>query len=572
MDKKDTAKDYCRILFDILLKKGVRDLILSPGSRNAPLLIAADCRPFRKHVIIDERMAAFVADGISLAGKRPVGLVCTSGTALYDYSPAVAEAFYQHLPLIVISADRPAEWIDQDDSQTLHQPDALSMIVKGSFDIPVQNKLRPEEKWYVNRIVNEAVNLALCGQPGPVHINVRLDNPLSETIPYTEDSPEFRSCRVIDYEENLNLPPHVYKQLSEELKGKKIMLTAGFMQPDDALNKAVKALAQLPNVVCFCETVSNLHLSGDVYSIDTTLTMLDKDNKNLKDILCPDVVISIGGALVSRMLKALLRNWQPEEHWTLADTSSSSDCFMSLTRHIAVRPDKFFRGITKYLLKDQNISVADNYKNYWSELRRKAVDSACRFINDSESWSELKAFDYMLRNIPSTFNLFVSNGTSIRYAQLFSSNIPHSTFSCRGVSGIDGTNAVAAGCAMSYAGSTLLITGDMSLAYDTDVLGLTHIPDRMKIVVINNRGGGIFRFIPSTQRLHCREELFCAPPSLPLEKLATAYSWNYMKVSSSQELEEHFLPFLASRHKAILEICVDGEESARTLINFMNRH
>lgn len=568
--QRDTDKEYCRILFDILLAKGFKDIVLSPGSRNAPLLIGADCRPFRKRVITDERTAAFVACGLSLVSKKPVALVCTSGTAMYDYSPAVAEAFYQQLPLIVITADRPIEWIDQDDSQTLRQTGALSNITKGCFDIPVQNPARPEEKWYVNRIINEACNLAVSGLPGPVHINIRLDNPLSGTIPYNPD--EESNLRVVEYIDNLNLPPHIYKELAQSLEGKRIMVTAGFMQPDDVLNRALIGFSKLPNVALFCETISNLHLNNDVYKIDTVLTEIENAEESVLESLKPDVVISIGGALVSRKLKAFLRNNPPSEHWTLADTSPSADCFMSLTRHIEVKPEKFFKGITRFLSKNPVKTSVANYKSLWENKRNEACISAKSFIENNSQWSELRAFSYMLSNLPSSFNLFVSNGTTVRYAQLFTDNIPHSSFACRGVSGIDGTTATAAGCAMAYKGPTLLITGDMSMAYDTGVLGLESLPGNFKIVVINNQGGGIFRFIPSTREIPEREKLFCAKPNLPLEKLAEAYGWNYVSIKSEEELEENFIPFLASRNKGLMEICVDGEVSAKILTEYMNRN
>lgn len=564
---KDTDKEYCRIVFDILLRKGVKDVILSPGSRNAPLLIGAACRPFRKQIVTDERTAAFVALGIAMVSKSPVALVCTSGTALYNYAPALAEAFYQNIPLIAISADRPLEWIDQDDSQTLIQPEALDKIVKGSYDIPVKNPCNENERWYINRLVNEACNLALSGKKGPVHINVRLDNPLTETVNYEDSNP-----RIIDNVENLNLPPHIYKQFAEELRGRKIMLTAGFMPPDSKLNKWIREFAKLPDVAVMCETLSNLHLPQNPYSIDTTLTYLETNIPEEQANLRPDVVISIGGALVSRKLKEFIRRNPPSQHWTLADTAPASDCFKSLTRHIEVMPEKFFKGIVKYLTRESHSVNFTGYSSKWAEIRKKASDSHERYLIENEGWTEMSAFRYILGNIPESCNLFLSNGTSVRYGQLFTDNIPHATYGCRGVSGIDGTTATAAGCAMAYGGNTILITGDMSMAYDTAVLGLHDLPTGFKIIVINNGGGGIFRFIPQTRNYPDREELFCASPKLPLEKLAEAYGWNYFTAHSHEELTLLFNEFLNDDKNAILEINADNELSAGCLIGYMQRN
>ena len=170
-----TSKIACNILVDVLAAQGIRKFVVSPGSRNAPIIVALSRRDdVVKHVIVDERSAAFVALGIAQQSGEAVGIVCTSGTALLNYAPAVAEAYYQKLPLIVISADRPREWIDQDDSQTIRQYEALSQFVKKSYDLPARCD-DATAQWYVNRMVNDAVIEATGGQPAPVHINLQLD-------------------------------------------------------------------------------------------------------------------------------------------------------------------------------------------------------------------------------------------------------------------------------------------------------------------------------------------------------------------------------------------------------------
>ncbi len=565
---EDTDKEYCRILYDILIAKGVKDIVLSPGSRNAPLLLGACCRQFNHHVIIDERTAAFVALGMALGSNRPVAICCTSGTALYNYAPAVAEAFYQQIPLIVVSADRPLEWIDQDDSQTLVQSGALSKIVKGSYDIPVQHKDDINEKWYVNRIINEACNLALSGRRGPVHINIRLDNPLTDTCPYTPGNP-----RIIEYIDNLNFQSGQYKEFASSLTGKKILLTAGFMQPDNERNKSVLNFASLPCVAVMSETLSNLHLPDNPYSIDIVLTWLEKyaDSDTIEQ-LRPDVVISIGGALVSRKLKEFLRKYPPTEHWTLGDTNPSADCFKALTKHINIDPAKFLKGLNQHKSRLCNVESTDisrQYARIWKECREKALIDRDEYLSEHSEWSEISAFRHILNELPTSFNLFLSNGTAVRYGQLFTQNIPHAVFGCRGVSGIDGTSATAVGCAMAYQGPTLLLTGDMSMAYGVDILSLNNIPRNFKIIVINNSGGGIFRFIPSTRECPVREELFCAAPNLPLRGLAEAYGWKYFRAHSMEELEAIYLPFLTLKQKSILEIKADDNISANVLIGLL---
>lgn len=343
---KDTANANCRELLDVLIAQGVDTIVLSPASRNTPLLVGASAREeLRKIIITDERTAAFTALGIGIVTRRPVALACTSGTALYNYAPAVAEAYYQKIPLVVITADRPAQWIDRDDSQTLRQFGALDKIVKRSYDIYAETGMTApcgnstyasEREWYVNRTANEAMLTAKEGQPGPVHINMQFGNPLGNVTDRSEATP--RVVRVIGNDSGL--PPHKMRALAEELVGKRIMVVAGFMGADDSLNRAIREFSRLENVTVLAETISNLHLDGHAYMIDSLLSRLDPEERKA---LKPDIVISIGGALVSRMLKEYLRGCENTEHWTLADTDVSVDCFQRLTTHMDVPPTDFSR-------------------------------------------------------------------------------------------------------------------------------------------------------------------------------------------------------------------------------------
>ena len=177
-----SAKISCQILVDLLVANNITNVVISPGSRNAPLVIAISrCEALNKHIVIDERSAAFVALGMAIETGTPTVLVCTSGTAVLNYSPAIAEAYYRRVPIIVVSADRPVEWIDQDDSQTLRQYEALANYVKRSYNIP-DNINNDTSIWYVNRIINDAIMNATSGRLAPVHINMQFDEPLNGII------------------------------------------------------------------------------------------------------------------------------------------------------------------------------------------------------------------------------------------------------------------------------------------------------------------------------------------------------------------------------------------------------
>lgn len=572
---KDTASRTTRILLDVMQAHGIDTIILSPGSRNTPLLISAAARSeMKKYIVSDERTASFMALGIAMASKKPVAIACTSGTALYNYAPAVAEAYYQGIPLIVISADRPTEWIDQDDSQTLVQFRSLDNIVKRSYNLAVDTphkkcsnlRYEDEQHWYTNRTINEALNLACSGTPGPVHINLQLDNPLGAKIERDneDENPLYDLERIVSVIKNPpELPPHIRQQLAEKLAGKKILLTAGFMQPDSKLNKAVQTFASLPNVALMCETLSNLHLAEECYIIDGVLC--NKNNLHLNE-LRPDIVISIGGALVSRMLKEYIRSTDSVEHWTLSDTSEKADCFQHLSLHIESAPVPFLEKITRNLRKIQQLMSADEvpqYKEAWQRARMEAEKIHTEYIRNC-GWSELSALKRLIDRLPKSWNLFLSNGTPVRYSQLLMKQLPHAVYGNRGVSGIEGTNATAYGISANYSGTTLLITGDTSFSYCPQILANSTDNADLRIVVINNSGGGIFRFIGTTRDLDIREEYFCAAPNLPLRKLCETYQWSYFIASNEEEISEA-IKGLYSTRRSLLEIRVNAEQSAEIL-------
>ena len=557
-----THKANCRILTEVLAAHGVKRVVCSPGSRNAPLLVAADEEPrLRTTVIIDERTAGFVALGLAQASNAPVALVCTSGTALLNYAPAVAEAYYQGLPLIVVSADRPERWIDQDDSQTLRQPGALANFVKRSVDLPDVMSSDRDMMLYVNRLVNDAMIEATRRRRGPVHINVRLNEPLSGQK--AEPLPPQRIVRCLEADDIL--PKEQVRDLAREAAGRRILVVAGFMLPDARLNKAMTRLAALPNVYVMAETISNLHLKGQPSAIDVILSTLGDE---LKEEMRPDLVISLGGAIVSRQIKEYLRSFSPEEHWALGHQHTTVDCFNSLTLRVEADPGRFLSMLGKFMGKQRPQS---GYAQQWLSLRKQALETQAQFIASSP-WSDMTAFETLLSHLPSTVNLQLSNGTSIRYAQLLTRKIHHACFCNRGVSGIAGSVATAVGAAMVYPENTVLVTGDMTMAYGIGALSLHQLPERLKIIVMSNGGGAIFRFVGSTASLPQREQYFCAAPNLPLRDLCKAYGLEYMRAESQSQLLSKLPSFFAPRlAPTLLEIVTDGEVSASILRNYMNR-
>lgn len=557
-----TDKVNCGIAVEVLKAHGVREVVVSPGSRNAPLILAFDAEEtIRKTVVVDERCAAFMALGMAEVSGKPVALVCTSGTALLNYAPAVAEAYYSGMPLIVVTADRPERAIDQDDSQTIRQPGALANIVKQTCDLSDISAGDFKGANYIARKCNDIMLTALRPKRGPVHINVRLDEPLTRRGTRVATPKIIRELRGEDM-----VNKEAVKTLAEQCADKRVLILGGFAAADHKLNKALSRLSQLPNVHLMAETLSNLHTGERYWAIDSVLaSATEEEMKELR----PDVVLTFGGALVSRMVKEWLRGMSDEvENWYVGHSHTTVDCLDSLTLRISADPARFFSMFGAYLAKQK---PADDYHRLWTEGVEKSIERHEEYVA-AAPWSDMKAFDIILRHLRGETNLQLSNGTPVRYAQLCLRKMPHSCRCNRGVSGIDGSTSTAVGAAMAYDGPTLLISGDLSFSYDIGALANLRLAPRLKIIVVNNSGGGIFRFIRTTNGLEQREQYFCAPPLLPLKELAESYGIEYLSAGSAKELKEAMRKLFDATDATILEVTVPAEEGSETLRNyFRNR-
>ena len=555
-----SAKISCQILVDLLVTNNITNVVISPGSRNAPLVIAISrCEALNKHIVIDERSAAFVALGMAIETGTPTVLVCTSGTAVLNYSPAIAEAYYRRVPIIVVSADRPVEWIDQDDSQTLRQYEALANYVKRSYNIP-DNINNDTSIWYVNRIINDAIMNATSGRLAPVHINMQFDEPLNGIINKQGNT---RVVSNIECYSQLN-KSDAHQLASIITQSDKVLIIAGFNNPDKKLNSALSKLAKHDNVVVMTESIANLKDKRFISTIDRVLCVMSPEEKIEAQ---PDIVITLGGALVSRHIKQYLRDISPAEHWHIGVTENTIDCFKCLTKRININADSFFSQISK-LIKPKGNS---NYANQWGDINARASLRHDIYVKSAE-WSDIKAFDIIFSNIPKKWNLHLSNGTSIRYAQLFDTSMFRRSECNRGVSGIDGSTSTAVGASAICPVTTLLITGDMSAQYDIGALALKQVSPRFKMIVINNSGGGIFRFIKSTSQLPELDEYFACQTNLPLAQLADGFGFDYYEASNEDELKRNLNLFVNNNDKpAILCVNTPANESATILKNYFTQ-
>ncbi len=557
-----TDKDSCRIVVNLLRQHGVRHAVVSPGSRNAPIIVAlARESSIEKHIVIDERSAGFIALGIAENSRETVALVCTSGTALLNYAPAVAEAYYQNLPLIVISADRPLEWIDQDDSQTLRQPGALTNIVKRTYALKAECD-NSTARWWINREVNDAMATAKAVPQGPVHINMSINEPLNGIRDYNEHKERF--VEVLTPRNDFSVSQ--IRWIATELASpRKVLIVGGFSHPDETLNRALIKIAKSPNVAILSENVANIRFPGLIDCIDSTLCVIPEDKINE---MRPDVVLSFGGALVSRLVKRFLRESPNTEHWNIGPSDRTVDCFQSLTKRIEVEPPVFFCQLATAMRAHGKYS---DYADKWQAIKKQALESHEAYLENAP-WCDLTAFSQIYKQLPRGCNVQLSNGTAIRYSQLFTSrNV--SRYNCnRGVSGIEGSTSTAIGASIEHDGLTILITGDMGAQYDLGALASQQLSPKVKIVVMCNGGGAIFRFIPSTSSLPELNDYFACSVNLPLKELCQGFDIAYFEAVGPAELERNFPKFLSEKDRpSLLAIYTDGLLSADVLRGYFNR-
>ncbi|HRI80488.1 MAG TPA: 2-succinyl-5-enolpyruvyl-6-hydroxy-3-cyclohexene-1-carboxylic-acid synthase, partial [Cyclobacteriaceae bacterium] len=397
-------------LVDLCSRKGISDVVLCPGSRSAPITLSFlrnkffHCRTFS-----DERSAAFIALGIAQETHSPVALVCTSGSAAYNFAPAISEAFFQQVPLIVLTADRPKEWIDQLDGQTIRQANLYSSHVKKYYELSVDDT-HPDAGWYASRIINEAVNLSLSGAPGPVHINI----PLREPLYPGGSEPVVRNPlkNIESIQTKAILSDDQVKSIARDLSGfKKILIVSGQNESDSNLAESVSSFHPKSGWPVVGDILSNLHSLP--FFCRHTDTYLGQIPDAVKADLRPDLIISFGKSVVAKNLKLFLRNCENTAHWHIQPVGEAADTFKRLTKIISVEPVTFFNQLSGQIYSEQNEAKA--YRKKWDALENPAQSLIAEYFNSSKK-SEFTLVNEIMRSLPQPCNLHLANSMSVRYA------------------------------------------------------------------------------------------------------------------------------------------------------------
>ncbi|MDZ7897507.1 MAG: 2-succinyl-5-enolpyruvyl-6-hydroxy-3-cyclohexene-1-carboxylic-acid synthase [Arcicella sp.] len=544
-------------LVDILARKGVKNALISPGSRNAPLTIALVRHPkIISKSISDERSAAFIALGMAQNLQQPVVICCTSGSAAYNYAPAVAEAFFQEIPLIILTADRPKEWIHQHDGQTIYQTDIFGKHVKQSFEIGADYG-HQDAIWHIERTVNHAVNLANTEPRGPVHINIPLREPFypSENEEITFES-EFRNIELLPNEKNLS--KKIWSDLLNQFQDfDKILIAGGQQESNPELSQILRNLQEEFQVVCLGDSISNLGFEviakHDIF--------LKADDEKFK----PELLITFGKSFISKGLKTFLRKNKAIEHWHLQLGDHLIDTFQSLTKIIPMQPLNFFKKLYEDLDFEQfkngdEDEKDETYLNDWFVQERKAkIYLECFFADKihQEKFNEFYCIKYLIDSLPNDCQLNLANSMSVRYGNYVGvePNKNIEIFANRGTSGIDGCVSTAFGQALSTDKIVFLMVGDVAFFYDRNGLWNQYLPNNLRIILLNNHGGGIFRMIEGPSKQPELEGYFETVQSQNAERTAADAGMDYFRVKSIEDLEKYSPDFLSNQGKSkIIEI------------------
>lgn len=530
----------------------IKNVVISPGSRNAALTIGFVNHPdIDAMSIVDERCAAFFALGMAQQSRKPTAVVCTSGSALLNYYPAVAEAFYSNIPLIIISADRPKHLIDIGDGQTIRQENVFKNHILFEANLNIKNTIEVDST--NDKLIIQAIQIAI-DKKGPVHINVPFEEPLYETI----NESDFRislikksSDNTIKEDSSLKIEDFTkYAHYWNSSSKKMILLGSNF--PDEVLQKYLNRLVLDESVIVLTETTSNVYHKNFINSIDKVIFSLDDVDF---DILKPDILLTLGGMIVSKKVKQFLREYQPNHHWHV-DSQRAFDTFHCLSRHFKVTPRVFFdHFFMSGLMKNRKDSMGNNhsYRQNWLILKDDRNKKHTECLSKIE-FSDLLVFSSIYNYLPNNIHLQLANSSIIRYSQLFDLDKSLRVFCNRGTSGIEGSTSTAIGAAFKWNGQTLLITGDVSFLYDSNALWNNYIKNDFRVILINNSGGGIFRFIPGPKSTNALE-YFETPHNLNVSLLCQMYGFDYFTARNNEEVINELNSFYNdSEQPKLLEI------------------
>jgi 2-succinyl-5-enolpyruvyl-6-hydroxy-3-cyclohexene-1-carboxylate synthase len=502
--------------------------------------------------ISDERSAAFIALGMAQQLKQPVVLVCTSGSAALNYYPAIAETFFQQIPLLVLTADRPPEWVDQWDGQTIFQEEVYGKHIKKNFRFP-DSFAHPDQAWAANRIVNEAIHLSRQFPAGPVHINIPLREPFYPEVGEIFEFPKQPRTVQVEFP-SFNLSEESLAKLKQELQGKRrILLVPGQQDSHPELLQVLEELARTKQVVVVADSISNMQGDGCITLHDHWI-----GNEVFQEELRPDLLLTFGKSIISKSLKLFLRK-QQVSHWHIQSDGQAKDTFQSLSRILGCEP----LPILRWMLGE--IPTQDSgYFQSWQNLEAQVSGALPKVLREVE-FGEYGALATVLNRTPSSSLIHVANSMAVRYLNFLGRRTQEICCN-RGTSGIDGSSSTAVGAAFVREGLVTLITGDMAFFYDRNAFWHNYPLANLRIILLNNHAGGIFRLIDGPAKQPELVEFFETQQALTAVHLAAEYGFHYAAVTTSEELQSALSEFYEpSLQPKIIEIESSSSRNAEIL-------
>lgn len=533
-----STKRHVQQLASLLLSRKIFDIVLCPGSRNGPLIhTLTGCGQFDCRVIVDERSAGYFALGVSQANKKPVVIVCSSGTAAVNFAPAVAEAFYQKIPLIVVTADRPAYWIDQLENQCIHQKELYRNFIKQSCSLPLEES--DNQLWSGARLINEILNTAVSDAPGPVHINIPLEEPLHRTV--DAQLPDVKVIGAADT--RINLSQTALAGVAEDIdRADKILVLAGQSSANAALSRTLTLFVEKTGAVVAAEHLANLSMPSDCCCACPEL-VLGSISHGDAAVFQPDLLITFGRHFVSKRIRQFLRTYKPDRHIHVDAGGGHMDTYQALTRVCAMSPERFFEQMAGMQIQKSS----QDYTGIWKNREQQVLQIYEHYLAQAP-FSDFTACACVLKAVPENSVLHLGNSSTVRYAVLNPGtqfNIKGVTWlGNRGTSGIDGSVSTAVGYASCSSQINTLILGDLSFFYDSNGLWNKYLGENIRIILLNNGGGNIFSFVEDLagrtgeDNQAVFQNYFFAGHKAKAKGLASAFGLDYLQADSGSQLDK----------------------------------
>lgn len=552
-------KENVNILTSLLLEYGVSDAVVCPGSRNAPIVHNLSvCEAIRCRPVTDERSAAFYALGLAIATKRPTVVCVTSGSALLNAMPAVAEAAYQHVPLIVISADRPQQWIDQLDGQTIPQPDALGRFVRKAVQLPEPHN--DEERWLCRRLVNEAMHLATCRLGAPVHINVPISEPLFEfNIEQLPQLSRFNNIkRAVFKDASIDMPEAFHE-------AKRPMIVIGQLAHGTVSHETIRSLSE--KYVVMSEPLSNP--SYMTIHFDEAIRYIVSDNSSINDdeddktAYYPDYVVYVGDTLVSKPARRFLRNAKAPSCLITPDAADIHDPLMTLTDIVECDTDSI-NALLASLCEAPDTDERCQFHDRWQSFLDACAAHADAYAPEYSQMATVKYFEEQLADLDIDICVHYANSSAVRLACIYAQ---HYVWCNRGVNGIEGSLSTAAGFSLATHDMTVCVIGDLSFFYDQNALWNSNLRGNLRIILLNNRGGGIFRQLPGLSDSPAADDLVMASHENTAQGICTQNDIGYLSAKNMDEMQIGVVTLLTrdSERPMLLEVFTDSNDDVKAL-------